>query len=66
MTGYTVLDIAGTMPHGCLAIPFGNQEDLADWYNVEGKSLRLKLKAGSSIGSTEEYHIITQQLRKYE
>jgi len=65
MTGYTVMDIAGTMPHGCMAIPFGDQNDPEDWYMVAGKSLKLKLKAGGSIGSSEEFNIITQQLRTY-
>jgi hypothetical protein len=65
MTGYTVMDIAGTMPHGCMCIPFGDQKDMADWYDVAGKSIKLKLKAGGSIGASETFRIATQQLRKY-
>jgi len=65
MSGYTVMDITGTMPHGCICIPFGNQQDQADWYDVKGKVLKLKLKAGGSIGSSEEFHIIGQQMRTY-
>ena len=65
MTGYTVMDIAGTMPHGCICIPFGDQQDMDDWYKVAGKNIKLKLKAGGSIGSTEEFHILTQQMRPY-
>jgi len=65
MTGYTIMDIAGTMPHGCLCIPFGDQNDIADWYEVAAKSLKLKLKAGGSIGSSEEYFILSQQYRPY-
>lgn len=65
MTGYTVMDIAGTMPHGCICVPFGNQQDIDDWYKVEAKSLKLKVKAGGSIGSTEEFHVVTQQYRPY-
>ena len=65
MEGYTVMDIAGTMPHGILCVPFGDQKALDDLYEVANKSLKLKLKAGGSIGATEEYHIITQQVRSY-
>jgi len=65
MTGYTVMDIAGTMPHGCICVPFGDQADPDDWYKVEGKALKLKIKAGGSIGSSEEFHVISQQLRPY-
>lgn len=64
-TGYSVLDIAGTMPHGCLCIPFGDQKDPADWYVSAGKSLKLKLKAGTGKTFTEEFHILTQQMRPY-
>ncbi|MBE3144270.1 MAG: hypothetical protein IMZ61_10155 [Planctomycetes bacterium] len=64
-TGYQVLDIAGTMPHGCLCIPFGDQNAIADWYDAKDKSLKLKIKAGGSIGATEEFRIVTQQYRTY-
>lgn len=65
MTGYTVMDITGTMPHGCICVPFGDQKDMEDWYKVEGKNLKLKVKAGGSIGATEEFHVISQQFRPY-
>jgi len=64
-TGFSVMDIAGTMPHGCLCIPFGNQNDLADWYDVAGKVIKLKVKAGGSIGASEEFHVLAQQMRAY-
>jgi hypothetical protein len=64
-TGYQPMDISGTMPHGCICFPFGDQTDPADWYAVAGKGLKLKIKAGANIGATEEFHIITQQLRPY-
>lgn len=65
MTGYTVMDIAGTMPHGCMCIPFGDQINVEDWYQVAGKTLKLKVKAGGDIGATEEFNVITQQYRPY-
>ena len=65
MEGYTVMDIAGTMPHGCMCIPFGDQKDIADWYDARGKSLIMKLKAGGSIGASETFRVVTQQYRTY-
>jgi hypothetical protein len=62
---YQAMEIAGTMPHGCICIPFGDQQDPADWYNVVGRVLKLKLTAGASIGATEQFHIIGQQYRPY-
>ena len=64
-TGCSVLDIAGTMPHGCICLPFGDQKEPADWYDVKGKTLKLKVKAGGSIGASEEFRVFTQQLRAY-
>ena len=65
MTGYTVMDIAGTMPHGCICLPFGDQNDPADWYVPGTKSLKLKIKAGTGKTFTETFHVLTQQLRPY-
>lgn len=64
-TGFQPMNIAGTMPHGCLCIPFGNQLDPTDWYAVSGKVLKLKVTAGSSIGAGQEFHVIGQQMRPY-
>jgi len=65
MTGYTVMDIAGTMPHGCMCFDMGRQDVIEDWYQVAGKALKLKIKAGDSIGATEEFNVICQQYRSY-
>jgi hypothetical protein len=62
---YQAFDIAGTLPHGCVCLPFGDQNDIADWYDLKGKALKLKIKAGGSIGATEEFRIFTQQMRPY-
>jgi len=61
--GYQAFEVVGNMPHGCLCIPFGDQQDMDDWYDLAGKSLILKLKAG--IGEGEAVNLITQQLRRY-
>ena len=61
--GYQAFEVRGYLPHGCLALPFGDQNDLADWYDVSGKSLVLKIKAGEL--QSGDIKIITQQLRRY-
>lgn len=56
--------ISGLVPHSAFCLPFGLQEDPADWFDVSGiGSLRLSIKAGSSASGTCE--IISQQLRSY-
>lgn len=56
----------GYIPHGLVSIPFGNQADFADWYDVtKFGSLVLRLKAGPTLGTTPLTQVITQQLRSY-
>lgn len=58
--------IRGKNPHGCICIPFGIQDDIADWYDVTKLgSLRLRLKGGTSSAAGDEVDIVTQQLRRY-
>lgn len=58
--------VRGYAPFGALCLPFGLQNDPADWYDVsEIGNLRLTLKAGSSIGSGSTCEVITEQLRPY-
>ncbi|MBU2118762.1 MAG: hypothetical protein KJ954_14335 [Alphaproteobacteria bacterium] len=64
-TGSSVMDIAGTIPHGCICIPFGDQNDPADWYVPGTKNLKLKIKAGTGKTFTETFHVLTQQVRNY-
>lgn len=61
--GYEAFEVQGYLPHGCLCIPFGLQNDYSDWYNASGKSLILKIKAGELQSGT--IHIANQQLRRY-
>lgn len=65
MAGSTPMDIAGTMPHGIISLPLGDIKDLADVYDVKGKSLKLKIQAGTGKTFTETFHILTQQVRNY-
>ena len=57
---------SGHMPHGLAVIPFGDQKNSADWYDVTKiGSLVLRLKAGPSLGDSPLTQVITQQLRLY-
>jgi len=58
--------VRGMAPFGALCLPFGNQMDIDDWYDVTKiGSLRLTLKAGSSPGSGSTCEVLTEQLRPY-
>lgn len=58
--------VHGIFPHSCLCIPFGFQEEIADWYDVTKLgSLRLRTKGETGAASTDTVNIITQQLRRY-
>ena len=64
-TGSSPIEIAGTIPHGVFSVPLGNIQDLADLYDLKGKSLKLKIQAGSGKTFTETFRVITQQMRPY-
>lgn len=57
----------GLAPYQCVVYPFGDQMDIADWYNVKGKvgSLQLRLKGGSAVPSPATTSVVLQQLRSY-
>jgi len=58
--------IRGFAPFGSLCIPFGDQGNNGDWFDVtEIGNLRLTLKAGSTPGSSSTCEVLTEQLRKY-
>lgn len=54
----------GLCPHGALILPFGDVNDIADFYDVSKVgSLKLVLTAGSGASGTVE--IVSQQLKLY-
>lgn len=56
--------VRGWLPNHCNQFPFGDQEDIDDWYDVTKiGSLKLRLKSGS--GTSGNVDTILQQLRKY-
>jgi hypothetical protein len=62
---YAQLFVKGYLPHGTYEIPFGDQADMADWYDVARiGSLKLDILSTSS-GSGVACDIFLQQLRKY-
>lgn len=56
----------GVNPHACVSFPFGNQNDLDDWYDVTKKgSVELRLRGGPAALATDTVKVVTQQLRTY-
>lgn len=63
--GVVEFQIRGKNPHGCICIPFGNQDAIEDWYDVTRLgSLKLRIKGGSGAASSTT-RIVTQQIRRY-
>ena len=58
-------EIVGNLPHSTIMLPFGDQDDMGDWYDTSKVSkLALRMKGGSA-GSTGVVSVVTQQLRTY-
>ncbi len=54
----------GLIPHGALEIPFGDQNTIADWYDVSKVgSLAMTITAGS--GASGSVQLVSQQLKLY-
>jgi len=61
-----VAHVSGWAPHGVWEIPFGDQDDIDDWFDVEGiGSLRLDVKGTSGALASDSVQIFLQQLRRY-
>ena len=58
--------VSGWLPHATWEIPFGDQMDMADWYDVEKVgALKADIQASSSGTSSQSIQLFLQQLRKY-
>ena len=56
----------GFCPHSCLAIPFGDLNDIEDWYDPKGiGNLRLITQGAAAVGTSPSAQVVTQQLRGY-
>jgi len=57
--------VTGYLPNHCIEVPFGDDMDPADWYNVTTKeNVRVRLKAGGN-GTSGTGQVVIQQLRRY-
>jgi len=58
--------VKGYMPHGVMAIPFGDLWDANKWYDVTKLgSWELIITAGSGCTTSSTCQIVTEQLRRY-
>jgi len=56
----------GHCPHFCLCFPFGDKNNLNDWYETENiGALRLRVLNGATILAACTNRVILQQLRRY-
>lgn len=59
--------VSGWLPHGVWEIPFGDQMDPADWYDVRKVgSLKADIKGSASATSSQSVQLFLQQLREYK
>ena len=57
--------VRGYLPNHCIEFPFGDLNDLDDWYDVTSKgSVQLRLESGGA-GTSGAGAVILQQLRRY-
>jgi len=60
------VQVEGWAPHSVIEIPFGRQDVIDDWYDVTTiGNLKLDIKGGASVGSSQTCQLFLQQLRKY-
>jgi len=61
-----IITVEGYAPHGAMEIPFGLQDDPADWYDVTALgSLRLDILSITGRTTADLVQIFLQQLRNY-
>lgn len=57
--------VRGIMPNHCINFPFGDQNDMADWYDTTKLAkARLRLKSGAGYSSSN-INVVLQQYRPY-
>jgi hypothetical protein len=59
------LEISGNLPHACVPVPFGDQDDPADWYDVTKVKNLHAIMTGGSAGASSVVNVVAQQLRNY-
>ncbi len=54
----------GFAPHSCLVLPFGDLDNIEDWYDPKGiGDLRLTTQGAASVGTSPKAQVVIQQLR---
>ena len=60
------VELKGWLPHGVWEIPFGDQADIGDWYDVTKiGSLRADITKTAELDTSDSVQIFLQQMRKY-
>jgi len=59
------IQVDGYAPNGAIAIPFGDLQDITDWYEMEKVESLVVDTLNKSDGSGETFEIFSQQLRRY-
>ena len=58
--------VTGRLPHNMIPFPFGNQNEMEDWYDIRNISnLRLDLLSSADADSGDTTRVVLQQLRPY-
>lgn len=58
--------VSGWLPHATWEIPFGDPDDMEDWFDASiPGSLRLDVKASSGASASDSVQVFLQQLRRY-
>lgn len=60
------ITVRGKNPHGVMGIPFGNQMEIDDWFDVSTvEKLRLRIQGGPNSSASYTNRIVCEQLRRY-
>jgi len=60
------IQVDGYAPNGAICIPFGDLQDLTDWYDMDDIESLVVDTLNKSDGSGETFEIFSQQFRKYQ
>lgn len=59
-------NVIGYAPHGSMGLVMGDLDDSENWWNPEKNTKsKLKITAGSSVGSSSTCEIVTQAVKSY-
>jgi len=65
-TAWSTAHVMGYLPHHCIQIPFGNPQDIDDWYDTtKVGDLKARITSGANYGAGSEVQVCVQQMRRY-